>query len=167
MCLETNHLSNFEHFENRETAYNSGGTSAVRNRGKAEINAAVQEAHGGSGAFPLIYTPSAANGNMLESNEIAKRHFVCGDPPNVSVQHEVHSAVVRGFCCSSDSLSWLASETSQFAWLGLPQWALNQLYTPEVETALPPRSRTPCPYRARLSRVTETRTAPLTGSGSR
>ena len=98
-------------------------------------------------AFHLLYAPTAANGNMLESNEIAQRHYVCGDPPNVSAQHGMHSAVVRGLCCSSVCSPWLNSERN--VRLGLPQWFLNQLFTRDVETAVRPRSCAPCPLQGK------------------
>lgn len=42
--------------------------------------------HGGGEVYPLLYSDKASNGNMLESNSIAKRHFVCGDPKLVSAR---------------------------------------------------------------------------------
>ena len=43
------------------------------------------ETYGGRDVYPLLHTPFADNGNMMEPNEIAKRHFVCGDPRIVRV----------------------------------------------------------------------------------
>ena len=52
----------------------------VVSQGKQLINAATLEAVGGYRRFPLHRTPFADNGNMLEPNEVAKRHHICGDP---------------------------------------------------------------------------------------
>lgn len=57
----------------------------VRDRGKELTDPAVLEAHGGGDVYPLPNGEIAANGNYLESNEIAKRHGICGDPSSVSV----------------------------------------------------------------------------------
>ncbi len=61
-------------------AYNGGGVKDVQDRAERLTDPAVLAAAGNGDQFPLYYMPLAENGNFLESNEIAKRHGVCGDP---------------------------------------------------------------------------------------
>ncbi|CAM9316682.1 unnamed protein product, partial [Hapterophycus canaliculatus] len=70
----------FENVENKPYAYNAGGVKEVQARAIAETDPAELAENGGGGIFPLYFQPRAENGNYLESNEIAKRHGVCGDP---------------------------------------------------------------------------------------
>lgn len=75
----------FENLEGAPYAYNAGGVKEVQNRAKANTDPSVLAATGGGGVFPLYYMDLAENGNYIETNEIAKRHGVCGDPRLVSV----------------------------------------------------------------------------------
>ncbi|CAM9630656.1 unnamed protein product [Hapterophycus canaliculatus] len=77
----------FEHVERKPYAYNAGGVKAVQARAKANTDPDELAANGGGGRFPLYFQPRAPNGNYLESNEIAKRHGVCGDPRLVSASN--------------------------------------------------------------------------------
>ncbi len=52
----------------------------MQDRARRLTDPAVLAEVGDGGQFPLYYVPLAENGNFLESNEIAKRHGVCGDP---------------------------------------------------------------------------------------
>ncbi|CAM9871033.1 unnamed protein product [Scytosiphon promiscuus] len=72
--------SQFENVENKPYAYNAGGVKEVMARGIAETDPTELEENGAGEKFPLYFQPRADNGNYLESNEIAKRHGVCGDP---------------------------------------------------------------------------------------
>ncbi len=78
------HLKNpnlrFANVENAPYAYNAGGVKEVQDRAEALTDPDVLAAAGNGDQFPLYYLERAANGNYLESNEIAKRHGVCGDP---------------------------------------------------------------------------------------
>ena len=85
----TTYPSDLPEYEGRPHYFNSGGLGRVRRRGNQNIDPEVLEAHGGAGAYPLHHVPLAENGNMVESNEIAKRHFVCGDPRGVSAELDV------------------------------------------------------------------------------
>ena len=54
----------------------------MQERAAAKISETVIEKYGGSfDRFPLLYTPFADNGNALEPNEVAVRHYTCGDSP--------------------------------------------------------------------------------------
>ncbi|CAM9628030.1 unnamed protein product, partial [Hapterophycus canaliculatus] len=70
----------FPEIETAPFSFNSGGVKRVQARAKAEVDETVLNDHGGGEVYPLLHGDFAANGNMLESDEIAKRHFVCGDP---------------------------------------------------------------------------------------
>ena len=75
-------------FEGCAACYNSGGMGGaemVMGRGKRLTDPDVLATHGGGDVYPLPYGEYAANGNYLESDEIAKRHGICGDPSSVSV----------------------------------------------------------------------------------
>ena len=75
------HLSlQLDDLEGAPWVYSSGGVNQVRERAREEVDPAVMEEYGGYDVFPLLWTPFAENGNMLEPNEIAKRHYPCGDP---------------------------------------------------------------------------------------
>lgn len=65
--------------------YNARGPKWVKERAKRETDKGVLNDFGGGDEFPLYYGDYAANGNYLETNEIAKRHGVCGDPEQVSL----------------------------------------------------------------------------------
>ncbi|CAM9160118.1 unnamed protein product [Hapterophycus canaliculatus] len=72
--------SKFDNVENKPYAYNAGGVKEVQARAIAETDPTVLAENGAGGYFPLYFQPRAENGNYLESNEIGKRHGVCGDP---------------------------------------------------------------------------------------
>ncbi|CAM9871103.1 unnamed protein product, partial [Scytosiphon promiscuus] len=72
--------SKFDNVENKPYAYNAGGVKEVQARAKANTDPTELAANGGGDRFPLYFQPRASNGNYLESNELAKRHGVCGDP---------------------------------------------------------------------------------------
>lgn len=56
----------------------------MKARSVANANAAaVLDALGGPDEFPLTHGQFADNGNYLESNELAVRHGICGDPEQV------------------------------------------------------------------------------------
>lgn len=55
----------------------------MRARSVANTNADVLDALGGPDEFPLTYGQFADNGNYLETNELAVRHGICGDPEQV------------------------------------------------------------------------------------
>lgn len=67
--------------------FNAGGLSGsgitMEERGKRLTDPDVLASHGGGDVYPLPYGEYAANGNYLESDEIAKRHGICGDPSSV------------------------------------------------------------------------------------
>lgn len=69
-----------EDLEKAPYAYNAGGVKAVQDRAEELIDPDVLDEAGGGKLFPLYYMDRAENGNFLETNEIAKRHGVCGDP---------------------------------------------------------------------------------------
>ncbi|CAN0394644.1 unnamed protein product, partial [Ectocarpus sp. 12 AP-2014] len=60
--------------------YNARGPKYVKQRAKDNVDSATLDAYGGGEEFPLYFGDYADNGNYLETNEIAKRHGVCGDP---------------------------------------------------------------------------------------
>ena len=66
-------------FDGAPWGYNSGGVGRTMGRGTKNISAATIKKYG-EGQYPLLFTPFADNGNMLEPQEVSKRHFVCGDP---------------------------------------------------------------------------------------
>ena len=85
-----NHLSEDEYFENAPYIYASGGVGGIPERARAKISEAVIEKYGGYDRFPLsLYTPFADNGNVLEPDELAERHYICGDPPFVRAEWSV------------------------------------------------------------------------------
>ena len=66
----------------------------MQGRARHKISETVIEKYGGSfDRFPLLYTPFADNGNALEPNEVAERHYVCGDPRFVSAAWSVPGQV--------------------------------------------------------------------------
>ncbi|CAM9378424.1 unnamed protein product, partial [Ectocarpus sp. 8 AP-2014] len=60
--------------------YNARGPKYVKQRAYDNVDSATLDAYGGGEEFPLYFGDFADNGNYLETNEIAKRHGVCGDP---------------------------------------------------------------------------------------
>ncbi len=88
LLLSLNHHDLHRRFDNVENApysYNAGGVKAVQDRAEAETDPDVLAMNGDGDQFPLYYGVLAENGNYLETEEIAKRHGVCGDPRLVSV----------------------------------------------------------------------------------
>lgn len=83
----------FPDIENAPYSFNAGGVKRVQARAYDKVSAEVMEAHGGGEVFPLLYADFADNGNMLESEEMSKRHGVCGDPKIVSVRPSRSSVV--------------------------------------------------------------------------
>ncbi|CAN0216028.1 unnamed protein product, partial [Ascophyllum nodosum] len=59
--------------------YNARGPEAVQQRARTLTDPEVLAMYGG-GAFPLLYSERAENGNYLEPQGISVRHGVCGDP---------------------------------------------------------------------------------------
>ncbi|CAN0252453.1 unnamed protein product, partial [Ectocarpus fasciculatus] len=60
--------------------YNARGPKFVKQRAIDNVDSTTLDAYGGGEEFPLYFGDFADNGNYLETNEIAKRHGVCGDP---------------------------------------------------------------------------------------
>ncbi|CAB1100464.1 unnamed protein product [Ectocarpus sp. CCAP 1310/34] len=60
--------------------YNARGPDYVKERAKAKTDPAVLNEYGGGDEYPLYFGDFADNGNYLETDEIAKRHGICGDP---------------------------------------------------------------------------------------
>ena len=87
---------------------NSGGVANVMARARNQISDAAMEAYGG-GQYPLLFTPFADNGNMLEPNEIAKRHPVCGDNPNAQLVSAALNVQWLFMAYWSGRLLWLAA----------------------------------------------------------
>lgn len=77
--------------------YNARGPDYIKERAKAKTDPAVLNEYGGGDEYPLYFGDFADNGNYLETDEIAKRHGVCGDP------EQVPEIVVR----SSQPKRWL------------------------------------------------------------
>ena len=68
-------------FEPTPDAFASGGAVRCKQRGLDKISDEVLANRGGGRDFARFFAfPLAENGNWLEPNPIAKRHFVCGDP---------------------------------------------------------------------------------------
>lgn len=63
--------------------YNARGPKFVRQRSKDNTDPGVLADFGGGDEFPLYHGDFAMNGNYLETDEIAVRHGVCGDPEQV------------------------------------------------------------------------------------
>lgn len=55
----------------------------MKQRAYDNVDSATLDAYGGGEEFPLYFGDFADNGNYLETNEIAERHGVCGDPEQV------------------------------------------------------------------------------------
>lgn len=63
--------------------YNARGPKYVKQRSIDKIDPAILDEYGGGVDFPLYFGEFAENGNYLETDEIAKRHGICGDPEQV------------------------------------------------------------------------------------
>lgn len=70
----------YEDIEYAPFSYNAGGVKRTQDRAQELTDPEVLAEHGGGDLYPLYFAERAENGNFLESNEIAKRHGVCGDP---------------------------------------------------------------------------------------
>ena len=133
-------------------------------RGKTEISAATLASLGGHRTFPLIRTPYADNGNMLEPNEVAKRHAICGDPKlvravlNVQWQYDGSSSMLVGLF----TVPRIASGTFP-TWLRLRHVSrtLHKLTWGHISRPLGPRRLT------FGTKPTRSSTAPPTKIGSR
>ncbi|CAM9477545.1 unnamed protein product [Ectocarpus fasciculatus] len=73
-------ISEFDDYDPAPFAYNSGGVGRVKARAASNVSSAIIDELGGSDVYPLLYGEFADNGNMLQSEEISKRHYPCGDP---------------------------------------------------------------------------------------
>ncbi|CAB1107523.1 unnamed protein product [Ectocarpus sp. CCAP 1310/34] len=60
--------------------------------------AQILEGLGGVDVYPLQYPDFAENGNMLEPEEISKRHFLCGDPVSGSDEEDI--------LCTTPNAEW-------------------------------------------------------------
>lgn len=63
--------------------YNARGPKFVKQRSLANTAQSVLDQFGGGKEYPLYHGEFAANGNYLETDEIAVRHGICGDPEQV------------------------------------------------------------------------------------
>ena len=70
----------YDLLEGAPYAYNAGGVKDVQDRAQRLTSQDVLDETGGGKIFPLYFMDLAENGNFLETNEVAKRHGVCGDP---------------------------------------------------------------------------------------
>ncbi|CAM9620047.1 unnamed protein product [Ectocarpus fasciculatus] len=78
--------------------YNARGPKFVKERAKAKTDPAVLDEYGGGDEFPLYFGDFADNGNYLETDEIAKRHGICGDPEqNADEESNVYSTANIGW----------------------------------------------------------------------
>ncbi|CAM9584467.1 unnamed protein product, partial [Ectocarpus sp. 8 AP-2014] len=85
---------------------NAQGPESVKARARANTDPDVLKEYG-NGEWPLKWASKAENGNVLEPNEIAKRHGVCGDP-NVA---------------ASESDNWYGTATANWSVLETVQQA--------------------------------------------
>lgn len=70
--------TSYANLETNLYAFYSGSVHKVIAR--AEANTSPELLGLGADYFPLYYSDRAENGNYVESDEIAVRHGVCGDP---------------------------------------------------------------------------------------
>lgn len=79
----TRPLRNDPHLETDPYIYNAGGPERIRENAVRYTDPTVLATYGGGHEFPLYFGEFADNGNYLETDEIAARHHVCGDPKQV------------------------------------------------------------------------------------
>lgn len=68
----------------------------MQERLKANADQSVLDQFGGGEEFPLLHGDFATNGNYLETDEVAVRHGVCGDPEQVGNWLRLYKTVASG-----------------------------------------------------------------------
>eukprot|EP00903_Cladosiphon_okamuranus_P006012 g5932.t1 len=66
--------------ENAPDTYSADGGIGIKDRGKENFSEELLELTDGGNRFPLYFFEHLENGNYNESNQVAQRRGVCGDP---------------------------------------------------------------------------------------